>query len=150
MVKVFQLVGLSHTDDEIRVGNEWYPYGQQFMLEVSWLALALVPLGFVPLLLDARPSRLRRVDGKVVALGIIAVTFLVLYLIAALDRGRAGLRHPVLRVRLSRALPERVTEPLRAHLTPDGSSPSPPWSRSPCSRARRLGRSRAGRRPHRP
>ena len=54
--KVFQLVGLSHTDDEIRVGNEWYPYGQQFMLEVSWLALALVPLGFVPLLLDARPS----------------------------------------------------------------------------------------------
>ena len=49
------------------------------MLEVSWLALALVPLGFVPLLLDARPAQLRgRRQGR--RLGIMAVTFLVLYL----------------------------------------------------------------------
>ena len=117
--KVFQLLGLSHTDDEIRVGNEWYPYGQEFMLQVSWLALALVPLGFVPLLLDVRPSRLRRIDGKVLALGIMAVTFLVLYL-----RSRRWIEaEPVFATLFcafawSRALPERVTEPLRPHLTP--------------------------------
>ena len=117
--KVFQLVGLSHSDDEIRVGNEWYPYGQQFMFDVSWLALALVPLGFVPLLLDARPAQLRRIDGKVIALGIMAVTFLVLYL-----RSRRWIEaEPVFATLFcafawSRCLPERVTEPLRARLTP--------------------------------
>jgi hypothetical protein len=117
--KVFQLVGLSHTDDEIRVGNEWYPYSQQFMIESSWLALALVPLGFVPILLDARLSRLRRIDGMVVALGIIAVTFLVLYL-----RSRRWVEaEPVFATLFcafawSRALPARVTEPLQARLTP--------------------------------
>ncbi|MFN8635455.1 MAG: hypothetical protein U0893_16540 [Chloroflexota bacterium] len=78
--KVFQLVGLSHGDDEIRVGNEWYPYNQPFLVESSWLALLLVPLGFVPVLLDLRPSRLRRLDGMTIGLGIVAVTFLVLYL----------------------------------------------------------------------
>jgi hypothetical protein len=117
--KLFQLVGWMHGDDEVRVGNEWYPYSQQFMLEVSWLAIALVPLGFVPILLDARPSRLRRMDGMVVALGIIAVTFLLLYL-----RSRRWIEaEPVFATLFcafawSRALPERVTEPLRARLTP--------------------------------
>lgn len=117
--KVFQLVGLSHSEVEIRVGNEWYPYGQEFMLSVSWLALALVPLGFLPILLDARPSRLRRVDGTVVALGIMAVTFFLLYL-----RSRRWIEaEPVFATLFcafawSRALPERVTEPLRTRLTP--------------------------------
>jgi hypothetical protein len=116
---VFQLVGLSHSDDEIRVGNEWYPYGQDFLIQTSWLALALVPLGFVPMLLDARPSRLRRVDGMVVALGIIAVTFLVLYL-----RSRRWVEAEPIFATLfcafawSRALPERVIKPLRARITP--------------------------------
>ena len=121
--KVFQLVGLSHSEDEIRVGNEWYPYPQEFMLSVSWLALALVPLAFVPMLLDVRLSRLRRIDGKVVALGIIAVTFFVLYL-----RSRRWIEaEPVFATLFcafawSRAMPERVTEPLRAHLTPTRSA----------------------------
>jgi hypothetical protein len=89
------------------------------MLESSWLALALVPLGFVPILLDVRPSRLRRVDGMVVALGIIAVTFLILYL-----RSRRWIEsEPVFATLFcafawSRALPERVTEPFRSRLTP--------------------------------
>jgi hypothetical protein len=117
--KVFQLVGLSHSDEEIRVGNEWYPYTTSYMLESSWLALALVPLGFLPILLDARPSRLRRVDGMVVALAIIAVTFLLLFL-----RSRRWIEaEPVFATLFcafawSRALPERLTEPLRARLTP--------------------------------
>ena len=117
--KVFQLVGLSQGNDEIRVGNEWYPYAQQFMFDVSWLALLLVPLGFVPILLDARLSRLRRVDGTVVALGLIAVTFFVLYL-----RSRRWIEaEPVFSTLFcafawSRALPDRVIEPLRARLTP--------------------------------
>jgi hypothetical protein len=117
--KVFQLIGLSHGDDEIRVGNEWYPYGRQFLIESSWLALALVPLGFVPLLLDARPSRLRRIDGRVVGLAIIAVTFLVLYL-----RARRWVEAEPIFATLfcafawSRALPERITGPIGARLTP--------------------------------
>ena len=117
--KAFHLIGLSHGADEIRVGNEWYPYNREVMLNVSWLALALVPLGFVPLLLDARPSRLRRVDGMVVALAIMAVTFLVLYL-----RSRRWIEsEPVFATLFcafawSRALPERVVEPLRARMTP--------------------------------
>ena len=117
--KVFQLVGLPHGDDEVRVGNEWYPYSQSFMIESSWLALALVPLGFLPILLDARPSRLRRIDGTVVALGIIAVTFLVLY-----ARSRRWIEaEPVFATLFcafawSRALPERVRAPLRDRLTP--------------------------------
>jgi hypothetical protein len=78
--KVFQLVGLSHSDEEIRVGNEWYPYNQGFLIESSWLALLMVPLGLVPILLDLRPSRLRRLDGMTIGLGIIAITFLVLYM----------------------------------------------------------------------
>jgi hypothetical protein len=117
--KVFQLLGTSHTDDEIRVGNEWYPYAQDYLVESSWLALALVPLGFLPFLLDVRRSQWRRVDGKVVALGIIAITFLVLYL-----RSRRWIEaEPIFATAFcafawSRSLPERVTAPLRGLLTP--------------------------------
>lgn len=102
--KVFQLVGLSHSEEVIRVGNEWYPYDTGYLIESSWLALAMVPLGIVaivigltaavvrrlrsepharnlPLLaLNEAWAWLRRLDGTVIALGIIAVTFLVLYL----------------------------------------------------------------------
>jgi hypothetical protein len=117
--KVFQLVGLTHGDDEIRVGNEWYPYATAFMFDASWLAMALVVLGFVPALLDARPSSLRRLDGKVIALGIMAVTFLLLYL-----RSRRWIEaEPVFATLFcafawNRCLPERVTAPIRARLTP--------------------------------
>lgn len=117
--KVFQLVGLSHSDDVIRVGNEWYPYDTDYLLESSWLALALVPLGFVPILLDARWSRLRKLDGAVIGLGIIAVTFLVLYL-----RSRRWVEaEPIFAalfcaVAWSRALPDRVTSILRPIFTP--------------------------------
>jgi hypothetical protein len=117
--KVLQLVGLNTGDEEVRVGNEWYPYGQQFMIDSSWLALVMVPLGFVPILLDARPSRLRRLDGKVIALGIIAVTFFILY-----ARSRRWVEaEPVFATIFcafawSRALPERITDPLRAIFTP--------------------------------
>src|SRR3712207_7658654 len=55
------------------VGNEWYPYSPDFLLRANWLAIALVPAGLLPLALDARPGRLRTVDGKVIALGILAV-----------------------------------------------------------------------------
>lgn len=111
--KVFQLVGLTHGDDVIQVGNEWYPYSFSFMVETSWLAMLLVPLGFLPILLDVRPSQLRRVDRMVVALGIIAVTFLVMY-----ARSRRWIEaEPVFATLFcafawSRALPERVTQPL--------------------------------------
>jgi hypothetical protein len=101
--KVFQLVGLSHSDDVIRVGNEWYPYDRDYMFESSWLALALVPFGFLGVavglvgavrarvreapseggmlttVIAAARGWLRRLDGRVIALAIIAVTFLVLY-----------------------------------------------------------------------
>jgi len=117
--KVFQLVGLSHSDNEIRVGNEWYPYTTSFLFESSWLALILVPLGFVPLLLDVRAARLRRIDGPVMALAIIAVTFLLLFL-----RSRRWVEaEPVFATLFcafawSRALPERVTEPISRFFTP--------------------------------
>jgi hypothetical protein len=117
--KVFQLVGLSHSDDEIRVGNEWYPYSFDFFMESSWLAILLVPLGFVPILLDARLSSLRRVDGKVVALGIIAIAFLVLY-----ARSRRWVEAEPIYATLfcafawSRALPDRVTSVLKSQMTP--------------------------------
>jgi hypothetical protein len=117
--KVFQLLGVTHGDDVIQVGNEWYPYSWDFMLQSTWIALALVPLGFVPILLDARPSQLRRVDGRVIALGIIAVTFLILY-----ARSRRWVEaEPAFAalfcaVSWSRALPSRVTEPLARMMTP--------------------------------
>ncbi|MCC7367512.1 MAG: hypothetical protein IT306_03765 [Chloroflexi bacterium] len=101
--KVFQLLGLSHSEDVIQVGNEWYPYDVSYLLESSWLALLMVPLGFVAIVVGwllalrdrqttdvpevQRPSVLaaswawaRSLDGRVAALAIIAVTFLVLYL----------------------------------------------------------------------
>ncbi|MCC6175350.1 MAG: hypothetical protein IT305_08630 [Chloroflexi bacterium] len=126
--KVFQLFGLTHGDAVIQVGNEWYPYGCNdlsnpfgdcFLIETNWLAIVLVPLGFIPILLDARPSRLRSLDGKVVALGIIACTFLVLFL-----RSRRWIEAEPAFATLfcafawNRALPERVTEPLRSLFTP--------------------------------
>jgi hypothetical protein len=117
--KVAQLMGMNVGDDEIKVGNEWYPYSMDFLVQSSWLALALVPLGLVPMLLDVRPKSLRRVDGKVIALGIIAVTFLVLYL-----KSRRWVEaEPVFATLFcafawSRALPERVLAPLQERLTP--------------------------------
>ena len=78
--KLGQLLGLSPGDVEIRVGTEWYPYTWGFLWRTSGLAVALVPLGFLPLLLDPRPSRLRALDGAVIALAIPAVTFLALFL----------------------------------------------------------------------
>jgi hypothetical protein len=117
--KVFQLLGLTQGDTEIQVGNEWYPYSPDFMWESSWLALIMVPLGFIPILLDVRLSKLRRVDGLVIATGIIAVTFLVLY-----ARSRRWVEaEPAFAalfcaVSWSRALPERVTVPLAKLITP--------------------------------
>jgi hypothetical protein len=102
--KVFQLVGLSHSEEVIRVGNEWYPYETGYMFESSWLALVMVPLGFlgmavglvisvtrrlrneagsrsrVHLIANETWQWLRGLDGAVIALAIIAVTFLGLYL----------------------------------------------------------------------
>jgi hypothetical protein len=107
--KVLQLLGVEHAETPIRVGNEWYPYSPDFLLRANWLAILLVPLGFVPILLDPRPARLRTLDGIVVALGIIAVTFLVMFL-----RSRRWIEAEPVFAGLfcafawSRALPERV------------------------------------------
>ena len=78
--KALQLVGLREGDAVIQVGNEWYPYTLDFLWRANWLALLLVPLGFVPLLADPRPARLRALDGKTLTLGIVAIVFLVLFL----------------------------------------------------------------------
>ncbi len=78
--KALQLFGLRHGDDVIRVGNEWYPYNTEFLLSANWLALLFVPLGFVPILLDPRPSRMRQIDGRVLATSIVALAFLVMFL----------------------------------------------------------------------
>lgn len=117
--KVLQLVGLQHGDDVIRVGNEWYPYSLPFVFEATWLAVLLVPAGFVPILMDVRPSRLRKLDGAVIALGIIAVTFLLMYL-----RSRRWVEaEPVFATLFcafawSRALPDRMVEGLKRLVTP--------------------------------
>src|SRR5262249_34878568 len=114
-----QLLGMNVGDDEIRVGNEWYPYGRDFLIESSWLALVLVPLGFLPILLDLRPSSLRRVDGKVVALGIIAVTFLGLYLSSRRwVEAEPAFATIFCAFAWSRALPERVIAPFRDKVAP--------------------------------
>ncbi|MFN8525047.1 MAG: hypothetical protein U0821_18280 [Chloroflexota bacterium] len=93
--KVAQLLGIGSGDVVIQVGTEWYPYNCAwlnftgmfgsaregcFLVSANWLAMALVPLGLVPILLDPRWSRLRALDGRVVALGILAGTFLLLFL----------------------------------------------------------------------
>ncbi len=78
--KILQLLGLGTGDVVIQVGIEWYPYSRDFLWEANWLALVLVPVGFVPIVLDPRPSRLRALDGKVVTLAILAVVFLVMFL----------------------------------------------------------------------
>ena len=150
--KVFQLVGLSHSDDEIRVGNEWYPYGTGVHVRGELAgAGAGAARDSCRCCWTCAPSRLRRIDGKVIALGIMAVTFLVLYL-----RSRRWIEaEPVFATLFcafawSRALPERVTEPLRR--APDAGPPDRhrrPGRRRAVPAARRLGRSSAGRRPHR-
>jgi hypothetical protein len=112
--KVLQLLGLRHGDVVIQVGNEWYPYSTSFLLSANWLALLLVPLGFVPILLDPRLSRLRAVDGKVVTLAILALTFLAMFL-----RSRRWIEsEPVFALLFcafawNRALPEYVRSWLR-------------------------------------
>jgi len=78
--KVLQLVGVDHAETPIQVGSEWYPYSTSFLFSGNWLALALVPLGLVPVLFAAWTTRLRAFDGKTMALGIVAVTFLLLFL----------------------------------------------------------------------
>lgn len=60
----------------INVGNEWYPYAPNVLLRVAWPALAAVALGFVPLVLCLRFDR--RWDGRVIALGLLAVFFTLL------------------------------------------------------------------------
>ena len=122
--KVLQLVGIDHADTPIQVGNEWYPYSTDFLWRANWLAILLVPAGLLPLALDARPSRLRAVDGKVVALGILAVTFLVLFL-----RSRRWIEaEPVFAALFcafawSRAMPNRVSDWFRAHVSEEQRRP---------------------------
>ena len=122
--KVLQLLGLHHNDTPIQVGNEWYPYTPEFLVSANWLALLLVPAGLLPLALDARPSRLRAVDGKVVALGILAVTFLVLFL-----RSRRWIEAEPVFAGLfcafawSRAMPERVGAWFRTRVSEDRRQP---------------------------
>ncbi|MDP8922636.1 MAG: hypothetical protein M3O34_07140 [Chloroflexota bacterium] len=116
--KVLQLVGIDHADTPIQVGNEWYPYSRDFLWRANWLAILLVPAGLLPLALDARPSRLRAVDGKVIALGIVALTFLVLFL-----RSRRWIEaEPVFATLFcafawSRAMPDRITDLFRSHVS---------------------------------
>jgi hypothetical protein len=122
--KVLQLVGIDHADTPIQVGNEWYPYTTDFLLKTNWLALLLVPAGLMPLALDVRPSRLRRLDGKVLALGIVALTFLVLFL-----RSRRWIEaEPVFAALFcafawSRAMPDRIGEWFRAHVSEERRHP---------------------------
>ncbi len=120
--KLLQLFGLRETEAVIRVGNEWYPYSTDFLLSANWLALLLPVLGLVPILLDPRPARLRAIDGKVIALGIVAVTFLLLFL-----RSRRWIEaEPAFAVLFcafawNRALPEWAHDRLRMRL-PSGAA----------------------------
>jgi hypothetical protein len=63
-------------DGVVRVGNEWYPYSVETLFRTSWLALLLVPAGFLPALLA--PRRVLR-DPTALLLGGLALLFLVLY-----------------------------------------------------------------------
>jgi hypothetical protein len=78
--KIVQILGVGGDDVVIRVGGEWYPYSWGSLWRTSWLAVMLIPLGFVPILLDPRPTRLRTLDGKVVTFAILALVFLALLL----------------------------------------------------------------------
>jgi hypothetical protein len=64
-------------DGVVRVGTEWYPYSPETLLRTSWLALLLVPAGFLPALLA--PKRVLR-DPAALLLGGLALMFLILYL----------------------------------------------------------------------
>ena len=61
---------------DIQVGNEWSPYSPDVLLRTSWLAVAFVPAGLLPLLLQ--PRRALR-DRTVLFLLGLALLFLVLY-----------------------------------------------------------------------
>jgi hypothetical protein len=117
--KIVQILGLGGEDVVIRVGSEWYPYSTDSLLRANWLALLLVPLGFVPILVDARPARLRALDGKLVTLALLAVVFLILFL-----RARRWIEaEPIFAVLFcafawNRALPDGAATWLRARLTP--------------------------------
>jgi hypothetical protein len=62
---------------DVGIGAEWLPYGPGELLEASWLAIILAPLGFVPLLFE--PRRWGR-DHAALLLGGLALLFLALYL----------------------------------------------------------------------
>lgn len=62
---------------DVGIGAEWLPYPPSALLEGSWLALLLVPLGLVPAILA--PRRVGR-DHAALLLGGLALLFLVLYL----------------------------------------------------------------------
>ena len=64
-------------DGVVRVGTEWYPYPYDVLMRTSWLAVLLVPAGFLAALLS--PRRVLR-DPAALLLGGVALTFLVLYL----------------------------------------------------------------------
>jgi hypothetical protein len=64
-------------ESEVTVGSEWYPYTLPILLETSWLALLLLPLGFLPAVWASR--RMVR-DRTALFLAALAVLFLVLYL----------------------------------------------------------------------
>jgi hypothetical protein len=64
-------------DPDLTVGQEWYPYSLQSLIETSWLALLLSVLGLVPAAFA--PRRVLR-DRTALALGGLAFMFLVLYL----------------------------------------------------------------------
>ena len=61
---------------DIQVGSEWSPYPLDVLLRTSWLAVAFVPAGLLPLLFQ--PRRALR-DRTVLFLLGLAVLFLVLY-----------------------------------------------------------------------
>ena len=119
MPKMLQILGMTHADDAVRVGAEWYPPTWQYLSRSSWLAVALVLVGFVPILLDPRPIRLRALDGKVVALALLAVVFLAMYL-----RARRWIEYEpafatlFCAVSWARALPNQAAQRLRGVLTP--------------------------------
>lgn len=115
--KIVQLLGLEQGDVVIRVGNEWYPYSQDYLWRANWLAMLLPVLGLVPILADPRPRRLRALDGRVVTLLILAATFVVLFL-----RSRRWIEAEPIFATLfcafawNHALPERPIGRLMKHL----------------------------------
>ena len=64
-------------ESEVQVGSEWYPYTLPILLETSWLALLLLPLGLLP---AVRAPRRVLSDRTALFLAGLAVLFLALYL----------------------------------------------------------------------